>query len=54
MENKKNKERTRHKEGYMKPVVQVVFIQQKTALLAGSLEATRNGYGEAQTDTWDE
>ena len=39
---------------YKKPTMKVVELQHRTMLLAGSLEATRNGYGEAQTDTWDE
>ena len=39
---------------YEKPTMKVVLLQQRTHLLAQSIEATRNGYGEAQTDTWDE
>ena len=42
------------KKDYEKPTMKVVELQHRTMLLAGSLEATRNGYGEAQTDTGDE
>ena len=38
---------------YEKPTTKVVKLQQRTHLLAGSLEAKRNGYGTANTDEWE-
>jgi len=44
---------------YQKPTMKVVQLQHQTHLLAGSVEATRNGYGVANQgmsegeDTWD-
>lgn len=39
---------------YQKPTMRVVELQQRTMLLAGSVEAQRSSYGIAQEETWDE
>ena len=39
---------------YEKPTMKVVHLQHRTMLLAHSLEATRNGYGAANEQTWDD
>lgn len=47
------------KRDYEKPSMKVVELQQRQHLMAGSVEATRNGYGvanqgmSADEDTWD-
>jgi len=46
------------RKNYEKPTMKVVELQHRTMLLAGSLEATRNGYGTASNDdgteqTWE-
>ena len=51
--NNKQKE-TMNKKEYKKPAMQVVLIQQHAQLLAGSVGATRDGYGTAIEDTWGE
>ena len=38
---------------YQKPTMQVVKLQHRTMLLAGSLEANRSGYGAATEDEWE-
>ena len=38
---------------YEKPTTRVVEVQHRTMLLQASKEATRNGYGDAQTDEWE-
>ena len=43
-----------NKKEYQKPAMQVVLIQQHAQLLAGSVGATRDGYGTAIEDTWGE
>ena len=42
------------RKNYQKPTMKVVLLQQRTHLLAGSLEAKRNGYGAANEQNWDE
>lgn len=37
---------------YEKPTMNVVKLQQQTHLLAGSVQSTRPGYGEAQEEDW--
>jgi hypothetical protein len=37
---------------YEKPTMQVVKLQQQQQLLAGSVQSTRPGYGEAQEEDW--
>ena len=39
---------------YQKPTMKVVLLQQRTHLLAGSVEANRNGYGAANNQNWGE
>ena len=41
---------------YEKPTMQVVELQHHTQLLqtSGTVTATRNGYGDANEQTWDE
>jgi hypothetical protein len=43
------------KKTYQSPSSKTIILRQQTPLLAGSggLEATRNGYGAAETDTWE-
>ena len=41
------------KKEYQKPAMRVVLIQQHAQLLAGSVEASRNSYGEADEYTWE-
>lgn len=38
---------------YEKPAMRVVLIQQHAHLLAGSVNASRSGYGEADEYTWE-
>jgi len=38
---------------YQKPTMQVVMLKQQQQLLAGSVQSTRSGYGEAQEDEWE-
>jgi hypothetical protein len=40
------------KKDYQKPTTKVVQLKQQCHILAGSLGATRDGYGTANTDTW--
>ena len=37
---------------YQKPTMQVFMIQQRSQLLAGSFNGTRNPYGDPITDDW--
>lgn len=37
---------------YEKPTMNIVKLQQQTHLLAGSVQSTRSGYGEAQEEDW--
>ena len=39
---------------YERPTTRVVELQHRTMLLAGSVEANRNGYGAANEQNWDE
>jgi hypothetical protein len=43
------------KKTYQSPSSKTIILRQQTPLLVGSggLEATRNGYGAAETDTWE-
>lgn len=41
------------KKNYQKPTVQIVKLKQQAQLLAGSVEATRSGYGTATDQIWD-
>ena len=42
------------KKDYLKPTMQVVKLQHRTMLLAGSgVQSMRSGYGEAQEETWE-
>jgi hypothetical protein len=39
---------------YQSPLTKTIILRQQIQLLAGSgVEATRNGYGDAVTDTWE-
>ena len=39
---------------YQKPTMNIVKLQQKTHLMAGSgVQSMRSGYGEAQEETWE-
>ena len=49
------------KKDYLKPTVNIVKLQQQTHLMAGSVQSTRSGYGDAndgvsaeelEGDTW--
>ena len=41
------------KKQYEKPSLEVVVLNQQTALLAGSgVESTRSGYGDAEDQDW--
>ena len=37
---------------YEKPTMNIVKLQQQQQLLAGSVQSTRPGYGEAQEEDW--
>ena len=37
---------------YQKPTMRVVMLQQRSQLLAGSFNGTRNPYGDPITDDW--
>ena len=37
---------------YEKPKMRVHVLKHQPALLAGSVEATRSGYGDAEEETW--
>ena len=39
---------------YEKPSMKVQELKQRRMLLAGSVEANRNGYGAANEQNWDE
>ena len=41
------------KKEYEKPTMQVVQLKQQPQLLAGSVDATRNGYGDAEELIWE-
>ena len=43
------------KKTYQSPSSKTIILRQQTPLLVGSggLEATRKGYGEATTETWE-
>jgi len=41
------------KQFYEKPSMKVVELKQQPQLLAGSLDATRNGYGDAEELYWE-
>ena len=43
-----------NKKDYEKPTMRVVQLKQQSQLLAGSVGATRDGYGTAIEDTWGE
>ena len=40
------------KKKYQTPEIQVLELEQHTMLLAGSIGATRNGYGTAEEGEW--
>lgn len=40
------------KKKYQTPEIQVLELERHTMLLAGSLRATRSGYGEAEEYDW--
>ena len=42
------------KKKYERPTMQVVQLKQQPTLLAGSVGASRDGYGVATVDTWDD
>lgn len=41
------------KRTYEKPTVKVVELQHRTMILAGSVDATRSGYGTAEELEWE-
>ena len=41
------------KKEYERPTMQVVQLKQQPQLLAGSVDATRNGYGDAEELEWE-
>lgn len=41
------------KKKYEKPSMQVFELKQQQQLLAGSVQSTRSGYGEAQEYDWE-
>jgi hypothetical protein len=41
-----------NKKDYEKPTMTVVELRHRTQLLAGSVQATRNSYGEAIEEEW--
>ena len=38
---------------YQKPTTRVVELQHHCHILAGSVEASRSGYGTAEEETWE-
>ena len=38
---------------YRKPTAEVVKFEEQCQLLAGSVETTRDGYGDAEEDNWE-
>lgn len=38
---------------YQRPSMQIVEMKQQGSLLSNSIEATRNGYGDAQVTEWE-
>ena len=41
-----------NKKDYQKPTMKVVMLKQRCQILVGSVNATRNGYGDAEEYTW--
>ncbi len=41
------------RKNYERPTMQVVKLEQTCQILAGSVEANRSGYGDANEDTWE-
>ena len=41
------------KKDYQKPTMKVVKLQHHCHILAGSVEASRSGYGTAEEETWE-
>ncbi len=41
------------KKEYERPTMQVVKLEQTCQILAGSVEATRSGYGDAEELDWE-
>jgi hypothetical protein len=47
------KQKSMKKKEYERPTMQVVKLEQTCQILAGSVEATRSGYGDAEELDWE-